>query len=59
MKMTGEVRLDDGKLGQIAFRTLSNRQDQAIDGCERYAFSVAVKWWYNFHEYGGHLGNVG
>jgi hypothetical protein len=44
MKMTGEVRLDDGKLGQIAFRTLSNRQDQAIDGCGRYAFSVAVKW---------------
>ena len=20
--------------------------------------TVAVKWWYNFHEFGGHLGNV-
>ena len=40
---TGEVRLDDEKLGQMDFRARSNRQDQAIDGCGRYAFSVAVK----------------
>ncbi len=28
------------------------------DGCGRDAVPLAVKWWYNFREFGCHLGNV-
>ncbi len=29
------------------------------DGCGRDAVPLAVERWYNFHEFGCHLGNVG
>ncbi len=29
------------------------------DGCARDAVPLAVGQWYNFHEFGWHLGNVG
>ena len=29
------------------------------DGCGRDAVPLAVEGWYNFHEFGCHLGNVG
>ena len=29
------------------------------DGCERDAVTLAVERWYDLHEFGGYLGNVG
>ena len=34
-KMTGEVHLDDGKYGQMAFRTQQNRNNQVIGWLRR------------------------
>ena len=41
--MTGEVRLDDGKYGQMAFRTQQNRNSQVI-GCLRKKFCSLNEW---------------
>ena len=34
-------------------------QTGAEAGCGRDAVPLAVEWWYNFPEFGRHLGNVG
>ena len=38
--MTGGVHLDDGKYGQMAFRTQQNRNNQVIGWLRRYSCSL-------------------
>ncbi len=57
--MTGEVRLDDGKYGQTAFRTQENRKIRPSVGLGRDAVLLAVERWNDFPEFGGYPGNVG
>ena len=59
VKMTGEVRLDDGKYGQIAFRTQENRKIRSSDGCGVNSVPSTMVRGYDFHELGGYLGNIG
>ena len=59
VETTGELRLNPGKYGQMAFRTQKNRKIRPSDGCGRDTVPLAVKWWYDFPEFGCHLGNVG
>ena len=59
VKMTGEVRLDDDKIGQMGFWTLPNHQDQAV-GCQRRKnILTAVQFGYGRSGFGGYLENVG
>ena len=56
--MTGEVRLVDGKYGQMAFQKQKNRKIKSTDGCgENFIPSMAVRR-FDFHKPGGYLGNV-
>ncbi len=57
--MTGEVRLDDGKYGQMAFRTRPTHQNRAIGQLRRGNYYNAVQFGYDSHESEGYLGNVG
>ncbi len=57
-KAAGEVCLDDGKYGQITFRTRENRKISPSDGRgESSDPSTGVRG-YDFYKLGGHLGNV-
>ncbi len=42
----------------MALRRWSDRQSQVIGGLRGYGVPVAVDQWYDFHEFGCHLGNV-
>ncbi len=59
----GEVCLDDGKYGQMAFQARVDLQNQAIgwlsDGCGRDAVPVTVERRSDFPEFACHMGNVG
>ncbi len=57
--MTGEVRLDDGKYGQMAFRTQQNRNNQVIGWLRGNFCSLTMVRGYDFHRLGGYLGNPG
>jgi len=55
----GEVCLDDGKYGQMGFRTRPNRKRQAIRRLPRNSVPLATESLYDFHELGAYWGNVG
>ncbi len=57
--VTGEVCLDDGKYGQMAFRAQENRKIRSSDGCGENPVLSTMVGRYGFHEPGGNLGNVG
>ena len=59
LKMTGEVRLDDGKFGQMAFRTQENRKIRSSDGCGGKMIPTAAQFACHRHEIDANLGNVG
>ncbi len=54
-----EVRLDDENLGEWPFKRGPISKIGPSDGCGRDAVPLAVGKWYDFHEFGWHLGNVG
>ena len=55
--MTGEVHLDDEKLGLMCFLTLPIHQNQAIsDGCGESSVPSTVVRGYELYKFGGHLG---
>ena len=56
---TGGVCLNGGKSGQMVFRTRADLQNRAIGWLRKDGVRLAVDQWYDFHEYGCHLGNVG
>ena len=57
--MTGEVHLDDGKYGQMAFRTQEDRKNRSPDGCgDRFLPSNMIRG-HDSHKLGDYLGNVG
>ncbi len=59
VKSTGGVCLDDGKFGQMTFRTQENRQIRPSIGCGEYSVPSTVGRGYYLRKPGGHLGNVG
>jgi hypothetical protein len=57
--MTGEVHLDEGKYGQMAFRTQEDRKNRSPDGCgDRFLPSNMIRG-HDSHKLGDYLGNVG
>lgn len=46
----GEVRPDDGKYGQIAFRTQENRNISPSDGCGESSVPSTVVRGYDLHK---------
>ncbi len=59
VKKTGKVCLNGGISGQMAFRTRADLQNRAIGWLRKDGVPLAVDQWYDFHEFGCHLGNVG
>ncbi len=59
VETTGELRLNRGKYGQMAFRTQKNRKIRPSDGRKGSTVPVVMVRWYVFHGFGCHLGNVG
>ena len=55
----GEVRLNGGKSGKMAFQTRAGLPNQAIDCCGESSVPSTVARWYSFPEFAGYLGNVG
>ena len=55
----GEVRLNDGKYGQMTCRTQENRKIRPSVGCGDKSVPSTVVRRYDFRKLGGHLGNVG
>ena len=51
--------MNGGKSGQMALQTRPHLQNQAIGWLQSGCRSFASVWWYDFHEFGGYLGNVG
>ncbi|MCH7910814.1 MAG: hypothetical protein IIB38_14515 [Candidatus Hydrogenedentes bacterium] len=58
-KATGEVHLDDGKYGQIAFRARPTHKNKLPDGCGGKTITTAAQFEYDRHGFEGYLGNVG
>jgi hypothetical protein len=58
-KKTGGVCLNGGKSGQMAFQSRADLQNRAIGWLRKDRVPLAVDQWYDFHEFGCHLGNVG
>ncbi len=59
VKTTGGVCLNGGKSGQMAFQTRTDLQNRAIGWLRKDGVPLAVDQWYDVHEFGWHLGNVG
>ena len=59
VKSTGGVCLDDGKYGQMTFRTQENRKIRPSIGCGENSVPSTVVRGYYLRNPGGHLGNVG
>ncbi len=59
VKKTGKLCLNGGISGQMAFRTRADLQNRAIGWLRKDGVPLAVDQWYDFHEFGCHLGNVG
>ena len=59
VKTTGGVCLNDGKYGQMAFRTRENRKIRPSVGCGENSVPSTVVRGYDLRKPGGHLGNVG
>ncbi len=57
--MTGEVRLDDEKLGLMGFRTRQLTEIRLSDGCGGKTITTAAQFAYDRHGFEGYLGNVG
>ncbi len=55
----GEVRLNDGKYGQMTFRTQENRKIRPSVGCGDKSVPSTVVRRYDLRKSGGHLGKVG
>ncbi len=55
----GEVRLDGGESGQMAFQARADCQNHAIGWLQRGYSSLGGGTLVQFHEFGCHLGNVG
>ncbi len=55
----GGVCLDDEKTGRMAFQARADYQNHAIGWLQRGYSPLALGLWYDFHEFGLHLGNVG
>ncbi len=55
----GEVRLDDGKCGQMTFWTLPIDENRVIWKATEETIPTALQSWYDHHEFVGYLGNVG
>ena len=53
------VCLDDEKLVQMGFQLRADPQNHAIGWLQRGIVPLLVGRWYDFHEFGCHLGNVG
>jgi len=59
VETTGGVCLDDEKNGRMAFQARGDYQNHAIGWLQRGYSPLALGLWYDFHEFGLHLGNVG
>ena len=57
--MTGEVRLNGGKYGQMGFRKQEIREIRSSGGGGNDPVHSTVARWYDFREPRGYLGNVG
>ncbi len=55
----GGMCLDDEKTGRMAFQARGDYQNHAIGWLQRGYSPLALGLWYDFHEFGLHLGNVG
>ncbi len=55
----GGVCLDEEKTGRMAFQARGDYQNHAIGWLQRGYSPLALGLWYDFHEFGLHLGNVG
>ncbi len=55
----GEVCLDDGNYGEMAFRERPTHQNQLPDSCRGENITMAARFGYNRHEFESYLGNVG
>ena len=53
------VCLDGEKLVQMGFQSRADPQNHAIGWLQRGYSPLALGLWYDFHEFGLHLGNVG
>ena len=51
--------LDGEKNDRVAFQARADYQNHAIDGCIGDTVPLAVGKWYDFHEFGWYMGNVG
>lgn len=59
VKKTGGVCPNGEISGQTAFRTRAGLQNRAIGWLWKDGVPLAVGQWYDFHEFGCHLGNAG
>ncbi len=55
----GEVCLDDGNYGEMAFRARPTHQNQLPDSCRGETCPMAARFGYNGHGCESYLGNVG
>jgi len=58
-KTMGEVRLDDGNYGKMAFRVRSTHQIRLPHNCRGKTVTMAAHFGYDRHGFEGYLGNVG
>ena len=58
-KTMGEVCLDDGNYGEMAFRARPTHQNQLPDSCRGETITMAARFGYNRHGFESYLGNVG
>jgi hypothetical protein len=57
--MAGEVHLDEGEYGQMAFRTQEDRKNRSPDGCGDCFLPSNMIRGHDSHKLGDYLGNVG
>ena len=55
----GEVCLDDGNYGEMAFPARPTHQNRAIRKNREDAIPMTAQFEYHRHEFEGYLGNVG